>query len=58
MFTIFIKKTKRARLEEKFKKLMKEWHRLSSTNKAASDQKFSEAQKIAKQLNMMNNEAA
>ncbi|MFS4481811.1 Lacal_2735 family protein [Hyunsoonleella sp. 2307UL5-6] len=45
-------------MEEKFKKLMKEWHRLSSTNKAASDQKFSEAQKIAKQLNMMNNEAA
>ncbi len=58
MFGFFKKKSQREKLEEKFKKLMREWHELSSKNRKASDQKFSEAQEIAKQLNQLKNEAA
>lgn len=58
MFGIFKKKSKKEKLEEKFKKLMQEWHELSSINRSASDQKFAEAQDIAKMLNDLNNEAA
>ena len=58
MFGLFKRKSKKERLEERFKKLMQEWHELSSTNRSASDQKFAEAQSIAKILNQSNNEAA
>ena len=58
MFQLFKRKSKREKLEEKFKKLMQQWHELSSVNRAASDQKYAEAQEIAKVLNEMNSEAA
>lgn len=58
MFGIFKKKSEKEKLEEKFKKLMKEWHNLSSINRAASDEKFTEAQEIAKVLENLKNEAA
>jgi len=58
MFGLFKRKSKKERLQERFKKLMQEWHELSSTNRSASDQKFAEAQGIAKILNQLNNEAA
>lgn len=58
MFSFLKKKSKKEKLEEKFKKLMREWYDLSSVNRAASDQKYAEAQEIAKTLNTMNNEAA
>ncbi|MCL6296108.1 Lacal_2735 family protein [Jejuia spongiicola] len=58
MFRLFKKKTKKEKLENLFKKLMQEWHDLSTVNRAASDQKFAEAQKIAEQINAMKNEAA
>lgn len=58
MFSFFKKKSEKEKLEEKFKKLMQEWHDLSSINRAASDKKFAEAQKIADQLNSMKDEAA
>lgn len=58
MFGIFKKKSKKEKLEEKFKKLMQEWHELSSINRSASDDKFAEAQDIAKILNELKNEAA
>ncbi|WP_406684282.1 Lacal_2735 family protein [Seonamhaeicola sp. MEBiC1930] len=56
MFNIFKKKTKKEKLEKKFKKLMHEWHKLSSINRAASDKKYAEAQQIATYLNKMNHE--
>jgi hypothetical protein len=53
MFSLFKKKTKKEKLEIKFKKLMAEWHKLSSINRAASDQKYAEAQLIAQQINAL-----
>lgn len=44
MFGLFKKKSKLEKLEEKFKKLMQEWHTLSTTNRSASDKKYAEAQ--------------
>ncbi|KAA5823417.1 Lacal_2735 family protein [Algibacter amylolyticus] len=58
MFGLFKKKSKKEKLEDKFKKLMKEWHSLSSINRSASDDKYAEAQEIAKQINLLKNEAA
>jgi len=58
MFSFLKKKSRKEKLEERFKKLMKEWHDLSTVNRAASDEKYAEAQEIAKILNEMKHEAA
>lgn len=58
MFSFLKRKSQKEKLEEKYKVLMKEWHRLSSINRAASDEKYAEAQEIAKILNDMKHEAA
>jgi hypothetical protein len=50
MFGLFKKKTKVEKLQEKFNVLMKEWHALSSINRAKSDQKYAEAEVIAQQI--------
>ena len=58
MFGIFKRKSQKEKLEQKFKKLMREWHELSSINRSASDEKFAEAQVLAKLINELKNEAA
>jgi hypothetical protein len=58
MFNLFKRKSQKEKLELKFKKLMQEWHELSSKNRKASDQKFAEAQAIAKIIGNLKNEAA
>lgn len=58
MFGLFKKKSKSEKLAEKYKKLMQEWHDLSSVNRSASDAKFAEAQDIEKQINQLNNETS
>lgn len=58
MFSFLKKKSKREKLEAKFKKLMQEWHELSSINRSKSDAKYAEAQLIAQQINEMKHEAA
>jgi len=58
MFGLFKKKSQKEILETKFKKLMQEWHELSTINRSASDQKYVEAQLIAEQINALKNEAA
>lgn len=50
MFNIFKKKTELETLEEKYKKCLEEWHKLSTTNRAASDLKYAEAQAIAEKI--------
>ena len=50
MFGLFKKKTKVDKLQEKFNKLMNEWHKLSSINRSESDNKYAEAEEIAKQI--------
>jgi len=57
MFGLFKKKSKIEKLEEEFKKLMQEWHALSTVNRSASDDKYAEAQLIAEQINKLKNEA-
>ena len=53
MFGLFKKKTEVEKLQDKFNKLMKEWHELSSINRAKSDKKYAEAQAIAKQIEVL-----
>ncbi|MBT8252718.1 MAG: Lacal_2735 family protein [Flavobacteriaceae bacterium] len=47
---IFSKRPKAARLQKKYEKLMADWHRLSTINRAASDAKYAEAQDILEQI--------
>lgn len=58
MFSFFKRKSEKEKLEEKFKSLMAEWHALSTTNRAASDAKYAEAQEIAQELDKLRNEVA
>jgi hypothetical protein len=58
MLSLFKKKSKKEKLEAKFKKLMAEWHKLSSINRAASDQKYAEAQLIAQQISSLKHETS
>lgn len=46
MFGIFKKKSEKEILLEKYNKLMKESHSLSTTNRTESDKKFADAQEI------------
>ena len=46
----FRKKTRTEILQSKYEKLMKEWHRLSTVNRSASDEKYAEAQQILDQI--------
>lgn len=50
MFSLFKKKTPEERLQQQYKKLMKEWHALSSVNRAKSDQKYAEAHKVLEEI--------
>ncbi|MCV9388959.1 Lacal_2735 family protein [Reichenbachiella ulvae] len=56
MFGIFKKKSEREKLNERYKKLMKESHQLSTTDRSKSDQKFAEAQELLTQLDNMEKE--
>jgi archaellum component FlaC len=46
MFNLFRKKSEIEKLESTFKKLMKEWHELSSINRKLSDEKYALAQEL------------
>ncbi|WP_378185495.1 Lacal_2735 family protein [Aquimarina sp. W85] len=50
MFKFFKKKSEKEILQKKYKKLMSEWHQLSSVNRAESDKKFAEAEEISKRI--------
>jgi hypothetical protein len=53
MFGLFKKKTEKEKLEEKYKKLMKEAFDLSKVNRSASDGKYEEADKVQKQIDAL-----
>lgn len=53
MFGLFKKKNKIEKLEDKFNKLMSEWHKLSSINRSESDKKYAEAQELAKEIDAL-----
>jgi len=54
MFGLFKKKSEKDKLYEQYKKLMKEAHSLSTTNRKLSDQKTYEAEEIMKKLESLN----
>jgi uncharacterized lipoprotein len=50
MFGLFKKKSEEEKLQEKYKVLMKDWHALSSINRAESDKKYAEAEAVLAQI--------
>jgi len=53
MFGLFKKKSEVEKLQEKYKKLMKEAFELSKSNRSASDAKYAEADAIQKQIDTL-----
>lgn len=53
MFGLFKKTSEVDKLQKKYEKLMKEWHALSTTNRAESDKKYAEAQHIQEQIEQL-----
>ncbi len=50
MFNLFKKKSPVDKLNETYKKLLKEAHSLSTSNRTLSDAKYAEADKVLKQI--------
>jgi hypothetical protein len=50
MFGIFKKKTQKESLQAKYRKLMEEAHRLSTSNRKLSDKKIFEAEEVIKKI--------
>lgn len=50
MFGLFKNKPEKERLQKEYEKLMADWHKLSTTNRAESDKKYAEAQEILERL--------
>ena len=53
MFNLFKKKTEREKLEARYKKLLEEAHKLSTTNRKLSDTKTYEADLVLKELEQL-----
>lgn len=53
MLGIFRKRSKLDILQKEYEKLMSEWHKLSSIDRAKSDDKYAEAQKILMQIEVL-----
>ena len=53
MFGLFKKTSKLDALQKQYEKLMADWHKLSSINRAESDEKYAEAQKILIQIEVL-----
>ncbi len=50
MFALFKKRSEKAKLEQRYKKLLKEAHQLSSVNRRLSEDKIYEATQLLKQI--------
>lgn len=57
MFGLFKKQSEIEVLQKKYAKAMKEWHRLSVTDRKASDKAYAEAQSISEQIEALQNKA-
>ena len=53
MIGLFKSKSKLDKLQKQYEKLMSEWHKLSSIDRAKSDIKYAEAQKILDQIEVL-----
>jgi len=54
MFKFLRKKTPVEKLQDQYKKLMSEWHDLSSIDRAASDEKYLQAQRVLEEIDKIN----
>lgn len=50
MFGLFKKKTEKEKLNEEYKKLLAEYHKLSTIDRKKADQKMAEAEEIGKKM--------
>ncbi len=50
MFNLFKKKSKKEKLQDRYRNLMAEAHRLSSINRRLGDEKIAEAEQVLKQI--------
>ena len=53
MLGLFKKKTQKEVLLDKYNKLMKESHRLSTINRAEADRKYAEAEELLKEVDQL-----
>lgn len=53
MFGLFKKTTEVEKLKKRYEQLMKDWHALSSVNRAKSDEKYAEAQAVQEQIEQL-----
>ncbi|RLJ68989.1 hypothetical protein CLV86_0381 [Lacinutrix venerupis] len=53
MFSLFKKKSPVEKLQKKYENLMRESHKLSTSNRKASDAKFAEAEIINNQIQQL-----
>ena len=53
MFGIFKKKSEKEKLQEKYAKLLREAHALSTTNRKLSDDKTYEAEQVMKEIEQL-----
>lgn len=53
MFGLFKSKSKLDKLQKQYEKSMGEWHKLSSIDRTKSDEKYTEAQKILDQIDIL-----
>jgi hypothetical protein len=53
MFKFFKSKSKLDVLQKQYESLMSDWHKLSSIDRAKSDAKYAEAQKILDQIEVL-----
>jgi len=54
MFSLFKGKSELEKLNEKYKKLLEDAHRLSTSNRTLSDQKTAEANEVLSQIEALN----
>lgn len=53
MFRIFKRKSKKEKLYDKYNKLLQQAHKLSTSNRKASDEKLAEADKVMNEIKMI-----
>jgi hypothetical protein len=53
MFGIFKKKTEIEKLQESYSKMLSDAHKLSHSNRTASDKMLAEAEEVAKKIDLL-----
>ena len=55
MFGLFKKTSELEKLQKQYEKLMADWHKLSTTNRAESDKKYAAAQVVLDKIEALKN---